>query len=62
MHKLDLVRDNIIDIICPSSIRFIRLTVEDMINVGNVKVKIFVAEKDLQIVSITFDDSQITVS
>ena len=60
VHKSDLVRDDIIDITCPSSTRFIRLTVEDMINVGNVKVKIFVAEKDPQIVSITFDDSRIT--
>ena len=60
INKSDLVRDDIIDIKCASSTRFIRLTAEDTINSGNIRVKIFVAGNDPQIVSITFNNNQIT--
>ena len=60
VNKSDLVRDDKIDIRCACSTRFVRLTAEDTIDVGTIRIKVFVAGKDPQIISITFNNSQIT--
>ena len=59
VSKDDLTRMDVIDVVCSSSTRFIRLTAEDTITNGELRVKIFIAGKDPQTVSISYVDGKV---